>query len=218
MANIISTIAIYAIPAILAITLHEASHAYAAKFFGDNTATWLGRLSLNPIRHIDPVGTLLVPGVLLISSMLTGMGGVLFGWAKPVPVNFSRLKNPKTDMIWVALAGPLSNLLQAILWALFLRLVFTLTDNYSVLSATAQFASAGISVNLVLMAFNLIPILPLDGGRVVAGLLPWRWAEAYSHLERYGLPIMLLLIVSGMTSFFIRPFLELGQFFVRLVL
>ena len=218
MMNIISTVAIYAIPAILAITLHEAAHAYAAKLFGDNTATWMGRLSLNPLRHIDPVGTLLVPGLLLISSLLTGVGGVLFGWAKPVPVNFARLGNPKRDMIWVALAGPLSNLAQALLWAILLRIVFSLTDNYMVLSATASFASAGISVNLVLMAFNLIPILPLDGGRIVAGLLPWKWAYAYSKLERYGLPIMLVLIVTGMTTFFIRPFLSLGQMLVGLVL
>ena len=215
MIQILTTLLVYAIPSVLAITLHESAHAYAARCFGDSTAYRLGRLSLNPLHHIDPVGTILVPGLLLLSSLLTGMGGILFGWAKPVPVNFAMLRNPKRDMIWVALA---CNLIQAIAWALLLRLALILTPDQSVLNLVVSFVYAGISVNLMLMAFNLIPILPLDGGRILTGLLPWRWAYEFSKLERYGLAIMLVLIATGATTFFIRPFLEIGRFMVRLVL
>ena len=216
MIQILTTLLVYAIPSVLAITLHESAHAYAARCFGDSTAYRLGRLSLNPLHHIDPVGTILVPGLLLLSSLLTGMGGILFGWAKPVPVNFAMLRNPKRDMIWVALAGPACNLIQAIAWALLLRLALILTPDQSVLNLVVSFVYAGISVNLMLMAFNLI--LPLDGGRILTGLLPWRWAYEFSKLERYGLAIMLVLIATGATTFFIRPFLEIGRFMVRLVL
>ena len=218
MLQILTTLLIYAIPSVLAITLHESAHAYAARCFGDDTAYRLGRLSLNPLHHIDPIGTILVPGLLLISSLLTGVGGILFGWAKPVPVNFAMLRNPKRDMIWVALAGPACNLIQALYWALFLRLSLLIAHDQAVLHLAVSFAYAGISVNLMLMAFNLIPILPLDGGRIVSGILPWRWAYAFSKLERYGLIILLVLIASGATTFFIRPFLEIGRFLVRLVL
>ncbi len=218
MIQILTTLLVYAIPSVLAITLHESAHAYAARCFGDSTAYRLGRLSLNPLHHIDPVGTILVPGLLLLSSLLTGMGGILFGWAKPVPVNFAMLRNPKRDMIWVALAGPACNLIQAIAWALLLRLALILTPDQSVLNLVVSFVYAGISVNLMLMAFNLIPILPLDGGRILTGLLPWRWAYEFSKLECYGLAIMLVLIATGATTFFIRPFLEIGRFMVRLVL
>ncbi len=218
MLNILSSLVIYALPAVLAITLHEAAHAYAARCFGDDTAYQMGRLSLNPICHVDPVGTILVPGALLLSSLLTGMSGILFGWAKPVPVNCSRFRNPKRDMVWVALAGPLCNLAQAVLWALLLRLAVIVVSDRAVLSMIVSIVFAGISVNLMLMAFNLIPILPLDGGRILAGILPWRWAYEYSKLERYGLPIMLVLIVSGATGFFIRPFFEFGHWMVGLVL
>lgn len=218
MIQILTTLLVYAIPSVLAITLHESAHAYAARCFGDSTAYRLGRLSINPLHHIDPVGTILVPGLLLLSSLLTGMGGILFGWAKPVPVNFAMLRNPKRDMIWVALAGPACNLIQAICWTLLLRLMLFLTHDSTVLNLGVSFVHAGISVNLMLMAFNLIPILPLDGGRILTGLLPWRWAYEFSKLERYGLAIMLVLIATGATTFFIRPFLEVGRFMVRLVL
>ena len=218
MIELLTTLLVYAVPSVPAITLHESAHAYAARCFGDSTAYRLGRLSLNPIHHIDPIGTILVPGLLLISSLLTGVGGILFGWAKPVPVNFAMLRNPKRDMIWVALAGPACNLLQALGWALILRLALFITHDQAVLNFVVSLVYAGISVNLMLMAFNLIPILPLDGGRILTGLLPWRWAYEFSKLERYGLVIMLVLIASGATTFFIRPFLEFGRFMVRLVL
>jgi len=218
MQNIITTIAIYALPAIFAITLHEAAHAYAAKCFGDTTAASFGRMSMNPLVHVDPVGTLLVPGLLLVSSVVTGMGGILFGWAKPVPVNFSRLHNPKRDMIWVALACPACNLAQALLWALFLRLAVMLPVSRPILMMLMEFGFAGITVNLMLMAFNLIPILPLDGGRILTGLLPWRWAIEFSKLERYGLILMLVLIATGATGFLIEPFLRFGRFVVGLLL
>lgn len=218
MQNIILTIAIYAVPAILAITLHEAAHGYAAKRLGDPTAYMLGRVTLNPIAHIDPVGTVLIPGLLLLGSLISGASGVLFGWAKPVPVNFGRLRNPKRDMVLVALAGPGSNLLQAILWVLVIRfLVVPMPDGF-VQQLLFDTASAGVNVNLMLMAFNLIPILPLDGGRILEGLLPYRLAASYARLERYGMVIMLILIISGLLNIFISPFLHLGGWIVELFL
>ena len=218
MSDIILTIIIYAIPAILAITLHEAAHGYVARMYGDNTAWVLGRVTLNPLAHVDPVGTIIVPGALLLASLVSGTGGLLFGWAKPVPVNFRRLRNPKTSMIWVALAGPASNLFQAILWAVLLKVVLVLPMTSFVANLCVQFAYAGISVNLMLMAFNLLPILPLDGGRVLAGLLPWQAAMSYSRLEPYGMLIIIVLIASGLLNMFIRPFLIFGQTLVNLVL
>ena len=218
MSDIILTIIIYAVPAILAITLHEAAHGYVARMYGDNTAWVLGRVTLNPLAHVDPVGTIIVPGALLMASLVSGTGGLLFGWAKPVPVNFRRLRNPKTSMIWVALAGPASNLFQAILWAVLLKVVLVLPMTSFVANLCVQFAYAGISVNLMLMAFNLLPILPLDGGRVLAGLLPWQAAMSYSRLEPYGMLIIIVLIASGLLNMFIRPFLIFGQTLVNLVL
>ena len=218
MSDIILTIIIYAVPAILAITLHEAAHGYVARMYGDNTAWALGRVTLNPLAHVDPVGTIIVPGALLLASLVSGTGGLLFGWAKPVPVNFRRLRNPKTSMIWVALAGPASNLFQAILWAVLLKVVLVLPMTSFVANLCVQFAYAGISVNLMLMAFNLLPILPLDGGRVLAGLLPWQAAMSYSRLEPYGMLIIIVLIASGLLNMFIRPFLIFGQTLVNLVL
>ncbi len=218
MSDIILTIIIYAVPAILAITLHEAAHGYVARMYGDNTAWVLGRVTLNPLAHVDPVGTIIVPGALLLASLVSGTGGLLFGWAKPVPVNFRRLRNPKTSMIWVALAGPASNLFQAILWAVLLKVVLVLPMTSFVANLCVQFAYAGISVNLMLMAFNLLPILPLDGGRVLAGLLPWQAAMSYSRLEPYGMLIIIVLIASGLLNMFIRPFLIFGQTLVNLVL
>ena len=218
MQNIILTIAIYAIPAILAITLHEAAHGFAAKQLGDPTAYMLGRVTLNPIAHVDPIGTVLIPGMLLVGSLISGASGVLFGWAKPVPVNFSRLRNPKRDMILVALAGPGSNLLQAILWVLVIRFLVTALPDGLTQQILFETASAGVNVNLMLMAFNLIPILPLDGGRILEGLLPYRLAAPYAQLERYGMIIMIVLIASGLLNIFISPFLHLGGWIVELFL
>ena len=218
MQNIILTIAIYAIPAILAITLHEAAHGYAARQLGDPTAYMLGRVTLNPIRHIDPIGTVLIPGLLLLGSLISGTSGILFGWAKPVPVNFRRLRNPKRDMVLVALAGPASNLLQAIAWVLLIRFLVVPMPEGLVQQVLFETASAGVSVNLMLMAFNLIPILPLDGGRILEGLLPYRLAASYAQLERYGMIIMIILIASGLLNIFITPFLRLGGWILELFL
>lgn len=177
MDNIIYTLAVNAIPLLLAITLHEAAHGYVARMFGDRTAEMLGRITLNPLKHIDMVGTVIVPAITL------AVGGFVFGWAKPVPVNMGALRNPKRDMIWVAAAGPLSNFVMAIGWAL----VMKLSDS----SAIDAIAQAGVSWNVGLMVLNLLPILPLDGGRIVAGLLPGPLSYKYSRLEPYGLFIVL---------------------------
>ena len=177
----IQTICVYAIPLIFAITLHESAHGWAAGRLGDPTATMLGRVTINPIPHIDPIGTIAVPGALLLMSALTGGGGLLFGWAKPVPINPRYFRNPLKAMTITAAAGPLSNLLQMIFWALLLKALAAVGfyDKF-VISVCA----AGISVNLMLMAFNLIPIPPLDGGRIVRGLLPRQAGMAFDKIER----------------------------------
>jgi Zn-dependent protease len=189
MNDIIIRICINVLPLVLAITLHEAAHGYVARMFGDNTAYMLGRVTLNPAKHIDPVGTIVFP---LISMVF---GGIIFGWAKPVPVNFNNLRKPKQDMFWVAAAGPASNLAQALIWGALAKLIL-LSDSGSIV---AQFwfnvAIAGISWNVVLAIFNLFPILPLDGGRIVTSILPNRLAYSYSRLEPYGMPILITLIV-----------------------
>jgi Zn-dependent protease len=189
--NLVQAVAIYAIPVIFAITLHEAAHGYVARHFGDTTAYVLGRVSLNPRRHIDLLGTILVPLVMLAVSR----GGFVFGWAKPVPVNFHALRNPKRDMLWVAAAGPAANLFMAFAWATALKLV----DIAEAVSGEYLFevARAGIEVNIVLMALNLLPILPLDGGRIVASMLPIRLALAFARTEPLGLPILLGLVFLG---------------------
>ncbi|OWT68873.1 MULTISPECIES: site-2 protease family protein [unclassified Achromobacter] len=207
MNDLIQSIAIYAIPVIFAITLHEAAHGFAARALGDPTAWQMGRVSLNPARHIDPVGTLLVPLMILLASKLLGSPGLLFGWAKPVPVDFGRLRRPKKDMLWVAAAGPGANLLMAILWALILRL---LSEAGGLDGFWLKMAYAGVMVNLVLMALNLLPLLPLDGGRIVFSLLPHKLAWQYSRIEPYGTMIVLLLLFTGSLSFFMHPFLALG--------
>ncbi|MFC4298112.1 site-2 protease family protein [Castellaniella hirudinis] len=213
MDNLIQTIAVYALPVLFAITLHEAAHGYVARHFGDPTAEQAGRISLNPLRHIDPMGTIVVPLVLLFATKLMG-GGLLFGWAKPVPVNWSRLRRPKRDMLWVALAGPASNLFMAIGWVLFLRAMLSL----GMISGPQDFwllmANAGVQVNLILMALNLLPLPPLDGGRIVFSLLPPRLAWRYGKIEPYGLVILIVLMMLGWLWPLMLPLLKFGQWVV----
>ena len=192
------------IPVLLAITVHEAAHGYAAKHFGDKTAYFLGRITLNPIKHIDPVGTVVIPGML---HFLTAP--FLFGWAKPVPVNFSNLNNPKKDMMWVALAGPASNLAMAIIWAIVLGLFKSSGASYALF--IIGMAQVGIMINLVLMLLNLLPIPPLDGGRMAVSLLPSPWSYKLASLERYGMFILIFLIVSGLLSAILLPLLRFFQ-------
>jgi len=206
--NLVQTLAIYALPVIFAITLHEAAHGYVARHFGDNTAYVLGRVSLNPVRHIDPVGTILLPLLILVTSKLFGSSGILFGYAKPVPVDFSALRHPKRDMLWVAAAGPCANLFMAILWALSLKLTLSAPLGTFTLPLSLM-AEAGVSVNLVLMVLNLLPILPLDGGRIAVSLLPNRLAYSYSRLEPYGFPILLLLLFTNTLGVILNPPLSL---------
>jgi Zn-dependent protease len=206
----IQKITIYAIPMIFAITLHEAAHAFAARYFGDATAYMLGRMTLNPVKHIDPVWTIFIP----LMTMLTA--GFPFGAAKPVPVNFAGLRNPKRDMIWVAAAGPLANLAMMILWAVVARIAASVTPSDPILFIMLV-AQAGVFVNALLMVFNLLPLLPLDGGRIVAGLLPNRLAYSFSRLEPYGMFILIGLIVAdsaGLTNFFglvVQPLVRLSM-------
>ncbi len=206
MENIIQNVTVYAIPLLFAITVHEAAHAYAAKYFGDNTAFMLGRMTLNPIKHIDPVWTIAMPIVILILSSFT----FVFGGAKPVPVNFGALRNPKRDMIWVAAAGPGANLAMMIGWAVIgkVALMFPLLVPTMFVVLVAK---AGIFVNALLMVFNLFPLLPLDGGRILAGILPNRAAYAFSRLEPYGLFILVALILTGVIGIFLGPLVEFSM-------
>jgi Zn-dependent protease len=198
--NILIKILIFAPSMILAITLHEAAHGYVAKHFGDKTAYMLGRVTLNPIKHIDPVGTIVVP---LLIGWATNWS-FLFGWAKPVPVNFNNLRHPKRDMLWVAAAGPGSNLLQAALWATLAMMLASLSANAA---ATYWFsvAEAGILVNVVFAILNLFPILPLDGGRILASVLPNKLSYAYQGTERFGMIILIALIVTGILGKLLSP-------------
>jgi len=192
------------IPVLLAITVHEAAHGYAAKHFGDKTAFFLGRITLNPLKHIDPIGTILIPGALLLLN-----APFLFGWAKPVPVNFSNLRNPKKDMMWVALAGPASNFFMAIIWVILLNFTQSNQVNYSLfISGMCQ---VGIMINLVLMLLNLLPIPPLDGGRMAVSLLPNPWSYKLASLERYGMFILLFMIMSGLLTVILLPLLRFFQ-------
>lgn len=202
--NLVQVIAIYAIPVIFAITLHEAAHGYVASFFGDLTAQRLGRISLNPMRHVDLVGTIVVPLAILIASKLIGGGALLFGWAKPVPVNYHALRHPKRDMLWVAAAGPGANLLMALGWAILLKFSYSLAPNYFTVPL-GLIAEAGIAVNVVLMVLNLLPILPLDGGRIAMSLLPEKMALTYSRSEPFGFPILILLIFTNWLSAIVSP-------------
>jgi Zn-dependent protease len=211
--QLVQTIAIYALPVLFAITLHEAAHGYVARHFGDMTAHAQGRISLNPLRHIDPIGTIVVPLVILLFSKMAG-GGFLFGWAKPVPVNYSALRKPRQHMAWVAAAGPAANLAMAIAWALLLKGVAQLPANGFTIPL-ALMAEAGILVNLVFMCLNLLPILPLDGGRIVASLLPARAAWQYSKLEPWGMPLLLLLLFTNVLNFLLQPLLSASGALVR---
>ncbi|MFZ2726060.1 MAG: site-2 protease family protein [Methylococcaceae bacterium] len=201
-------IIVWLLPVVFAITVHEVAHGWVAKKLGDNTASMLGRLTLNPIKHIDPIGTLLIPGLLL----LTGTG-FIFGWAKPVPVDGRNFKKPLHDMALVAIAGPASNLLMAIAWALIARLGVIANSEF-VSPPLINMGMAGISINLVLCLLNLLPIPPLDGSRVLTGLLPSRLAWQYNQLERYGFMILLILLFTGLLNVILEyPLYYLQQVF-----
>ncbi|HEV7929789.1 MAG TPA: site-2 protease family protein [Nitrosospira sp.] len=202
MDSIIQNVAIYALPVIFAITLHEAAHGYVAKHFGDMTAYAQGRVSLNPVRHIDPLGTILLPLLTLL------LGGILFGWAKPVPVDFSALRRPKQDMLWVALAGPAANLFMALLWAFVIKLGLALSET-DLARPMVLMGEAGIKINVILMVLNLLPLPPLDGGRIAVSLLPHRLANSFARIEPYGFMILLLLLMTGVLGAIIGPFIAL---------
>ena len=191
--DLIQTVLIYALPVIFAITLHEAAHGYAAQRLGDPTAAMLGRVTLNPFVHIDPMGTILMPLLLYFS---TG-GAFLFGYAKPVPVRFDQLRHPKRDMVWVALAGPAANLLQALLWGVVL---YTLAAAGVSERFFIEMCKAGMLTNVVMFAFNLFPLPPLDGGRILVGLLPWRQALMVSKIEPWGFFIVMALVITGVVN------------------
>ena len=202
-ANLIQTIAIYALPVIFAITVHEAAHGYVARYFGDNTAWVMGRVTLNPMKHIDLVGTIVMPVLLYVATA----GTFLFGYAKPVPVNFGNLRRPKQHMIWVALAGPGANFIQALLWGVLLYVVNAagVTERF-----VLEMCRAGMLVNVVMFVFNLFPLPPLDGGRILVGLLPWRQAQLVSRVEPWGFFIVMALVLTGVVStLWMRPLMSL---------
>ncbi|EHQ52089.1 peptidase M50 [Ectothiorhodospira sp. PHS-1] len=206
MEGILQIIAIWALPVLFAITLHEASHGWMAKQLGDPTAKMLGRLTANPIKHIDPVGTIAVPIGLLIFTALTPAPPFVFGWAKPVPVNTRNLRNPQRDMAIVAAAGPTANLLMALFWALMIKIGLMLQGTFDWAAVPLIYMGmAGITINILLMVLNLLPIPPLDGGRVVAGFLPARIAARYERLEPYGLVIVLALLFTGILGAILFP-------------
>jgi Zn-dependent protease len=198
--NILITILVYALPVVFAITLHEAAHGYVARRFGDSTAYMLGRVTLNPIKHIDILGTVVLPIVTLALSPF------MFGWAKPVPVNFNNLRRPKADMLWVAAAGPASNLVQLVIWAL-AAAVLARTIEPSGLAGGfwLAVADAGIKVNIMFALLNLLPVLPLDGGRIVTSILPERLSYAWQHTERFGMIILLVLLFTGVIGWVLNP-------------
>ncbi len=211
-AHLIQTVALYAIPVLLSITVHEAAHGYAARHFGDNTAYALGRVTLNPLKHIDPVGTILMPLMLYLATS----GAFLFGYAKPVPVRFGNLRNPKRDMIWVALAGPAVNFVQALLWGVvfYLLQVGGISEPFFI-----EMAQGGILVNVVMFVFNLFPLPPLDGGRILVGLLPYRQAMLVSRVEPWGFFIVMALVIAGVVSnLWMRPLMGLTFKLINLLL
>ena len=210
--NIIQTVLIYALPVLFAITIHEAAHGYVARWFGDNTAYAAGRVTLNPLKHIDPMGTIVMPLLLYFATQ----GAFLFGYAKPVPVNFAALRKPKQQMVWVALAGPASNFIQALLWGIAFIVVTGsgVTERFWV-----DMCKAGVLTNLVMWAFNLFPLPPLDGGRVVVGLLPRRLAWQFSRIEPWGFFIVMGLVIAGVVStWWLRPLIAIGYVVIDLLL
>jgi len=198
MDDLIQLIAIAAIPVLFAITIHEAAHGYVARHFGDMTAYQQGRISLNPIRHIDPVGTILLPLLTL------ALGGILFGWAKPVPVNFAALRRPKQDMLWVAIAGPASNLVMALFWGLMIKIAWMFPGGYFT-EPLLEMAQIGVKINAILMVLNLLPLPPLDGGRVAVSLLPHRQAYQLSRIEPYGMFILIGLAITPVLGWILTP-------------
>lgn len=211
MNEIMQTIAVYALPVLFAITLHEAAHAYAAKYFGDATAFLAGRVSLNPLKHIDPIGTILIPLALYIATE----GKFVFGYAKPVPVEFGNLRNPKKQMAWVALAGPAANFVMALGWMLLAMLLVAAGISEPFLSRMAE---AGILANILMFAFNLAPIPPLDGGRIVTGMLPNRLAYQFARIEPYGFYIVLALIYFKILNIWVVPLAMATEFVLHLLL
>jgi Zn-dependent protease len=206
----IQKLAINALPVIFAITLHEAAHGYVARHFGDQTAWREGRVTANPLKHIDPVGTILVPGLILLVTHAS----LLFGWAKPVPVNFGKLRRPKQDMLWVAAAGPGANLLMAFAWALLLKFTMV-TPDHAYSDAMSEMSRAGLFVNTGLMMLNLLPIPPLDGGRIMVSLLPVRAAWKFAQLERFGLVILLALLFTGVLDTVLFPLMGLFLLLIK---
>jgi Zn-dependent protease len=202
--NVVQKIAVFALPVLFAITLHEAAHGYVAKYFGDMTAYAAGRVSLNPLRHIDLVGTIIVP---LLSLLVAD---ILFGWAKPVPVNFANLHRPKQDMLWVAAAGPFSNLVMALGWALTFKLGAGLAPGNPAMAWLVLVGASGIFVNVIFMVLNLLPLPPLDGGRIAVSLLPHRLAWKFAQIERYGFIILMVLLFTNLLGYILWPMITLS--------
>ena len=209
--QLIQTITIAAIPILFAITLHEAAHGYVARHFGDMTAYAAGRISLNPIRHIDPVGTILIPMLTLV------LGGVLFGWAKPVPVNFAALRNPKKDMLWVAIAGPASNFAMALGWGLLYKIAWMNPGNYYA-EPLMNMSVIGLEINVILMVLNLLPLPPLDGGRVAVSLLPHRQAYLLAKIEPYGIFILIFLVMTPVLGWILFPLVKIVKSLILMIL
>lgn len=212
MTDLIQTVLIYALPVLFAITVHEAAHGYAARHFGDNTAWQLGRITLNPLKHIDPVGTILMPLMLYFVTS----GAFLFGYAKPVPVRFGNLRNPKSDMVWVALAGPAANLAQAIAWMVLLYLLLAggVSEHFFL-----KMCQGGVLVNLVMFVFNLFPLPPLDGGRILVGLLPYKQAMLLSRVEPWGFFIVMALVITNVVNnLWLLPLMIFTESAIKLLL
>lgn len=211
--SLVQKVVMWSLPVLFAITVHEAAHGWAARKLGDPTAYMMGRLTLNPIKHIDPIGTVVVPLVLLV------LGGFVFGWAKPVPVAWKNLRNPKRDMAIVALAGPMSNLLMAFLWGVVWKIGLLLYGAFPFAAEPMIYMGfAGVTINIILMVLNLLPLPPLDGGRVMTGILPDALAYRFAKLEPYGLFILIGLLAIGWLGLIIGPFIELGQSFILNIL
>jgi Zn-dependent protease len=201
--SLVQQISAWLMPVLLAVTVHETAHGWVARRFGDKTAEMQGRLTLNPLKHIDPVGTILVPGLMLLLP-----GGFVFGWAKPVPVDWRNFKHPKQDMAWVAAAGPIANLLMALAWALLARISIGLPMESWIKEPLLYMGVAGIFINTILMVLNLLPLPPLDGGRVVTGLLPSPYAYQFARIEPFGFVILLALLMTGVLGIVMWPFVN----------